>query len=918
MSVYMEKTTNKAILSAFYIRQTAMLNRRFAQAENDAIQRKLASFWNSIPEFDQGQSLSLLSILESNPQDPPSSASLKLQRLWLILNLIHGESQSLLSTPNVCRLMSEFAALAMRGALSQASQELTERFGTPLDQQQQPQDLIAMAMGKTGADELNVSSDLDIVFLHRSSTYPKGETSKGFDSTEVLEKIARRAVQILNDDSQEGFVFRMDVRLRPFGDDGPYICSLGMLEEYLVTQGREWERLAWMKAQPLASTQFGSDDQRAQDLKDLENILTPFVFRRYLDFQAIDALRDLHSKIRAEAGKKRIALSSFDVKLGRGGIREIEFISQLFQIIRGGKQPQLRSRSTVRALELLAIHDILPKDQVRQLIDAYWFWRSLEHFLQYRDDQQTHRLEEAHHADSAQWFELETIAFQKKYQQLSDDVAAIFDLMLGQQPTKFQDGSTSTNTHNLSPNLGGDLSPNLSPTFTLATVQFIDALRQSRRYRQAPISSQERIEELLQSTDIDLNREEPAKRFIGLIESLAGRPSYLTLLTRYPVVKQRVFTLLSKAYWASQYLQTHPIVLDELMGDGWLAPVEYNAWADQTRMLVATTDVERALDVLREAHHAQVFRLLAQDIEGFLSTEKLSDHLSLLADYAVQLTLELAWRQLQQSGSKRWLKADKPKFAVIAYGKLGGKELGYASDLDLVFIYSKEDDNENNAEETYAILAQRLSNYLSLRTAAGQLFEVDTRLRPNGASGLLAVSIESFEKYQLEKAWVWEHQALTRARFCCGDPELGKAFEAIRSRTLAQPRELNALSAEIAEMRQKMRDGHPNKTNLFDIKHDQGGMVDIEFFVQKLVLSYAHQYPDLSENKGNIALLLRAAEHGLIDKSMAEDCANAYRRYRQTQHAIRLNDSTDGHAACRTESSLFVHEIAAVNRLKLS
>jgi glutamate-ammonia-ligase adenylyltransferase len=376
---------------------------------------------------------------------------------------------------------------------------------------------------------------------------------------------------------------------------------------------------------------------------------------------------------------------------------------------------------------------------------------------------------------------------------------------------------------------------------------------------------------------------------IDLLETVAGRPAYLALLVQFPGAYRQLLDMLGKARWAAEYLTRHPVVLDELLDGQILEATDYNAWErDLRRTLTQATlsggepDVERQMDLLREAHHAQVFRLLTQDLAGTLTVEHLSDHLSELADRVLSITLDHAWQQV------RHRHCEVPRFAVIAYGKLGGKELGYASDLDLVFLY---EDDDPQAQPAYSQLAQRLSAWLSTRTAAGLLFEIDLRLRPNGNAGLLVSSLAAFEGYQRESAWVWEHQALTRARFAAGDVELGARFEQLRRDLLALPRETEALGAEVRAMRTKMMDGHPNRSERFDVKHDPGGMVDIEFLVQFLVLAHSHTHPELLDNKGNIALLDRAAQAGLIAPQSSIACAQAYRDYRGLQHLLRLNDA---------------------------
>jgi [glutamine synthetase] adenylyltransferase / [glutamine synthetase]-adenylyl-L-tyrosine phosphorylase len=830
-----------------------------------------------------------------------ASFRLRIHRKWLILGLFCSDVAGITDVAQVCAIMSGFAQWACQQAIDSVAPDICERFGVPIDEQGLPQDLYIVAMGKAGASELNVSSDLDIVFLHRSNPYPQGETSRGYSSSEVLEKIAKQVSQLLNETNEFGFVFRIDTRLRPFGESGPLICSLAMLENYLVTHGREWERLAWLKANCIAQTEFATPAQREEDLASLNKLLTPFIYRRYLDFQAIDALRDLHAKIRTQADTK-LRNNGYDVKLGRGGIREIEFIAQLFQVIRGGRESELQKTATVDTLKQLANKKILHASQVTLLTEAYWFWRRTEHMLQYREDQQTHLLEGSAHEHVAQMLGMGFSEFQENVKRFSTQVANIFDDVMG-------DRTQEKNT-NLPIPVANEL---LSDR--------IQALKQSRRYRQATASTAALIDELNDMVLQQASRTDALGelRLLALIESLIGRPGYLTLLLRFPEVRFRVVRLIGKAAWAFEYLNTHPIVLDELLSNEWLEAVNYQLWSAQLATKITSanlqSDAERKLDVLREAHHAQVFKLLAQDIEGLITTEKLSDHLSLLADKTVALTLDVAWQHIQASSSKRMLRRDKPAFAVIGYGKLGGKELGYASDLDLVYIFEKTDDEQDQAEETYAVLAQRLSGFLSMRTSAGQLFDVDTRLRPNGDSGLIAVSIEAFEKYQNSAAWTWEHQAISRARFIAGDDQLGAKFEAIRRKVLLVKPNAQMLKNDITQMRQKMLDGHPNKTDLFDIKHDRGAMVDIEFMVQYLILGHAFECEALLLNAGNIALLKIAAQAKLIPEYLANECADAYRVFRQRQHAIRLNDSTSGAAPCRVPVAEFTTERARVLEL---
>ena len=374
------------------------------------------------------------------------------------------------------------------------------------------------------------------------------------------------------------------------------------------------------------------------------------------------------------------------------------------------------------------------------------------------------------------------------------------------------------------------------------------------------------------------------ERLLDMLDAISRRGSYLALLQQYPQTLHKVAELVGASAWAAQFLNRHPILLDEALDPRMLEEeIDLNAFRTElaTQLDEIEPDMERQMDLMREQHHAQVFRLLTKDIAGKLTVERHADFLSALADIMVDLTVTMCWRKIKTRHR------DDPKFAVLAYGKLGGKELGYASDLDMVFVY---DDDAPESAEAYTRLGQRTNTWLSAQTPAGQLFETDLRLRPNGDSGLMVVSLESFRQYQLENAWVWEHQALTRARFCAGDKAIGAKFEAIRIEVLRQKRDLTKLREEVLAMRERMADGHPNKTNLFDLKHDKGGLVDVEFMVQYLVLGHAHEHPGLCGNLGNIALLHMAGELGLIPTEQASTVADTYREYRRLQHGLRLNN----------------------------
>ena len=809
-----------------------------------------------------------------------AASVLRRLRQWVMLILMERDISGHADLDEVCQAMTYLARRTTGCAMRVAGSELAQQFGAALDGEGRPQDLLAVAMGKGGADELNVSSDLDLVFVFRDEGQSAGGASgRVIASSEWMHRAARRTIELLSEITADGFVFRVDTRLRPNGDSGPLVASLSMLEQYFYSQGREWERFAWLKSNVIADTAQAGEQALRDDTHSLERIVTPFVFRRYLDYDAFASLRDLHRLIRSEVARRSARdLTARDVKLGRGGIREIEFTAQLFQIVRGGRDPGLRDRRTLATLATLARRSVLDGEECDTLARAYQLLRRTEHALQFREDEQTHRLSGSpdERAHIAAMLRMAPADFDQAITDATQAVANIFERLLAPDPddrTRASDESA------------GEAAPAADDP---DVVRRIGLLREGTRYAAARPDTRAAIERLLSEAISQRTGSAGMIRLVELLESVCRRPAYVALLARYPLVFRRVLRVLDWSKWPAEYLMRHPVVLDELLDGQLLESTNFSDWARQLRERVVaarigeTPDVELQMDLVREAHHAQVFRLMVQDLEGRHSTERISDFLSELADQVLGLVIDLVWSQLRQ----RY--CDPPRFAAIAYGRLGGKELGYASDLDLVFLYDNDDER---ATEAYSFLAQRLGGWLSTRTAAGLLFETDLRLRPNGQAGLLVSTVEAFERYQRESAWVWEHQALSRARFAAGDQALGERFEQVRRSVLSIARDPQTLAKEVIAMRRKMHDGHPNRSELFDLKHDRGGMVDIEFIVQYLVLAHARFHPQLLDNAGNIALLGRAAEAGLIDRTLAEEVANAYRRYRQLQHKLRLDDT---------------------------
>jgi len=799
---------------------------------------------------------------------------------------------------DVTLAMTELAEATLDLALAAAQAEQDIRFGAPLNEAGQRIDFWVVGMGKLGARELNVSSDIDLVYVYEEGGQTAGPQQ--VSAHEYFSLLARQLYVLIGEATEDGFVFRVDLALRPNGNSGPPVVSLAMLEEYLQVQGREWERFAWLKSRVVAPRESVRNGRALA----LRSMVAAFVYRRYLDYGVFEGLRQLHRKVRDEAQRRAAGRPerANDVKLSRGGIREIEFIVQLLLVVRGGQFPEIRTRSTLKALDKLAAGGLMKPQSAQRLAQAYTFLRRVEHRIQFLDDQQTHLLPTADgdlgwiarsmglscDADTCEL--LDCLCETREY------VANEFDLLLhdGQAPAPGTNGN------------GGCRSCGPAP-LPVDSEGFIERLPPPLAERVKHWCEQPKIQTLRDDSKMRLAKlivraaqavgdgrctMDAATRFIDWLEPLLRRESYLALLVERPEVQRRLLRLLGLARWPMRYLMRHPGVIDELADERLLhgrfdAPefiaeldARHKAWERSGQ-----ADEESLLDTLRRAHHAEVFRTLVRDVEGHITVEPVADDLSALADATLACALRWSWQHLKQRHR------DEPRLAVIAYGKLGGKELGYGSDLDVVFLY---DDDDERAPEVYGAFVRKLINWLTLRTAAGELFDIDTALRPNGNSGLLVTSLQSFERYQSGRgsntAWTWEHQAVTRARFCAGYAGLAPQFEGVRRAVLAAPRDAQALRAEVQAMREKVRAARPVKDDLFDVKHSPGGMMDVEFAVQYLVLAHSAAHPGLMDNVGNIALLQRAESCGLLSDGMGAAAADAYRELRRAQHRARLDE----------------------------
>ena len=842
----------------------------------------------SLDQLDFGQLLN-----EQRQKNVSLPAAMRRLRNLLVAAIVQRDISGKATLDEVLAAISGFAEFAIRSHLDDLYQQLCVKHGTPTGEESgQAQHMIVIGMGKLGGGELNVSSDIDLIFIYpeEGETVTTEAEQRSLSNHEFFIRLGKRLIADLAEVTEDGFSFRVDMALRPNGGSGPLAASLSMLEHYLMVQGREWERYAWVKARAVTG--------RSEDIAALDAIVRPFVYRRYLDFGSIDALRSMHAQIRADVIRQetRHPERTVNVKLGRGGIREIEFLVQVFQLIRGGRDPELRDRSTRKTLQTLSERKLLSPSTIEHLADDYAFLRNIEHRVQYLDDAQTHVLPASAEdqliiANMAGFTDVAAMVTELDHRRAR--VAAQFDIIFVEKnSTQSLDNTSDLTT------LSSDFETVDADTLSnyLAAIGFDESALSAKSLltswsstRIQSLSEQRRTQlHALMRASLPIIAEQSGShsntlyRLIDFFETIARRSAYLSLLTEYPHTLKRLIRMMAASEWAAKYLTRHPVLLDELLDDESLqAEPDWNEFASECRRQVVafSGDTERQMDVLREQHHAQLFRLLAKDIDGLLSIERLADYLSALADVLIEIVLETVWKSLPTQHRV------VPQFAVIAYGKLGGKELGYASDLDVIFLYA---DDDPEAPALYARLAQRFITWMTSHTSAGILFDVDIALRPDGASGLLVSSFTAFEKYQRESAWVWEHQALTRARFCAGDAAIGARFETLRAELLKMPRDKTELTHEVLTMRQRMHDAHPNQSDLFDLKHDSGGMIDIEFIVQYLILRYAARYPQLTADIGNIALLKLLGQLHLIDSSLAEIAASAYRDFRKLQHQLRL------------------------------
>ncbi|MBG0760283.1 bifunctional glutamine synthetase adenylyltransferase/deadenyltransferase [Vibrio cidicii] len=776
-----------------------------------------------------------------------------------------------------------------------------QEWGTPTNAAGEAQPMLIIGMGKLGGGELNFSSDIDLIF-----TYPEnGETQgarRSIANAQFFTRLGQRIIKALDQQTFDGFCYRVDMRLRPFGESGPLVMSFAALEDYYQEQGRDWERYAMIKARVMGREMY-------PEYQELRQMLRPFVFRRYIDFSAIQSLRRMKSMISSEVRRRGL---TNNIKLGAGGIREIEFIAQVFQLIRGGREPSLRKRGLLTTLEAIAQLQLLTQEEVSSLTVAYQFLRRLENLLQAMADKQTQTLPESELEQQALATAMGYADWQSLLLEVNQHMAAVhqvFETLIGDDeeevsPVAHHFSELWDMAHNpevIEQILQNDLSLADPSAVAQQVIQFKADLAKKTLGPRGRDVLNHLMPKVFSAAFAHPEAQFGLPRVFFLLHSIVTRTTYLELLDEHPAALTQLVRLCTASPMISQQLARYPILLDELIDPQQLYnPIPLESYRTELRDFLARIpeeDMEQQMEALRQFKQICILRIAAADIAGVLPVMKVSDHLTYLAEAIVEAVVHQAWQQVAEKyGEPTHLKEREGKgFAVVGYGKVGGWELGYNSDLDVVFLHDcptnvyTDGKKEIDGRQFYLRLAQRIIHIFSTRTASGILYEVDTRLRPSGASGLLVCPVDAFDEYQRQEAWTWEHQALVRARMIYGDDDLASEFARVRHEVLALPRDENQLKKEVAEMRVKMREHlGGKKADRFMLKQDQGGITDIEFLAQYLVLNFSASKPNMTRWCDNVRIFETSIAQGVMDESQALALTQAYTRMRDEIHKRNL------------------------------
>ena len=837
------------------------------------------------------------------PDDDELGRRLRRFRNLEMLRIVWAELiRSVELEPSMAAL-SGLAEACLRGALGVLHPAACRLWGTPTGAESgAPQELLVLAMGKLGGGELNLSSDIDLIFAYPEAgeTVPApGSAARALDNQEFFLRLARKLIRALDQPTADGFVFRIDMRLRPYGDSGPLVASFDALANYYQTQGRDWERYAMIKVRAVS----GAPAAAAR----LLDLLRAFTYRRYIDYSAIQALRDMKALINREVARRELA---DNIKLGAGGIREIEFIAQAFQLIRGGRDRRFQTQSLHAVLALIDAAGLLPDGAGARLWDAYVFLRHTEHALQAWRDQQTQALP-ASAADRECLAALmgypDWTAFAAALDGVRAQVRALFDALVAPADAASGDGARDLWLLAAGAATARDELAALGyGAGAERAAEVLHQLHQSRSVRIMAPDGRDRLDRLMPLLIAECGGDgaETLHRVSAVVEAVARRSVYLTLLSENPGARRQLVRLCAASPWIADELAQHPALLDELLDPATLyAPPDRAGIAhDLQRHLeqVPGDDLEALMEALRYFRRAHALRVAAAEITGALPLMKVSDQLTWLAEAILAAVVDFARAQLAaRHGHPVGTAGAEPGFLVVGYGKLGGLELAHGSDLDLVFLNDAEPTlatagaHPLTNEQFFARLGQRIIHILGTRTASGALYEVDMRLRPSGNSGLLVSSLAAFARYQAESAWVWEHQALVRARPVAGDAQLAERFAAVRHEVLCRVRDRADLAREVGAMREKMRahlgsGAMAQNEGLFDLKQDAGGIVDIEFMVQFAVLAESCRHPELTRWTDNIRILDDLAATGVLSSADADHLREAYKVYRAAAHRLQL------------------------------
>lgn len=797
--------------------------------------------------------------------------------------------------------LSELAEAIIIEAYQWLYQTACQEWGQPCDENGIAQPMLIIAMGKLGGKELNFSSDIDLIF-----SYPENGETQGarrpLSNAQFFTRLAQRLIKLLDHNTTEGFCYRVDMRLRPFGDSGPLVMSYAALEDYYQEQGRDWERYAMIKGRILGTEQQTYDQALAQ-------MLRPFVYRRYIDFSVVQSLRRMKSMIISEVRRQGLVNN---IKLGSGGIREIEFIAQTFQLIRGGREPSLRQHGLLTTLEAIAQLGLLSAQETEQLTAAYCFFRRLENYLQAQEDKQTQTLPDGELARLKLAVAMQYPDWSALYLALTEHqqrVHTIFKAKVGDDDEDSEDSGVETCYQELwdfstDPAMLTSVLTQCSASNVEAALNVLMDFKTNLTKSSIGPRGREVLNRLMPKVYQAIFTHPEAQfglpRVLALLNNIASRTTYLELLDEHPAALTQLVKLCTASPMISEQLTRHPILLDELIDPSRLynplSVAEYKTELVEFLARIPEDDMEQQMEAVRQFKQICMLKIAAADVTGALPVMKVSDHLTYLAEAIMEAVVHQAWRQTTAKyGQPRHLaERDDKGFGVIGYGKLGGWELGYQSDLDVVFVHDSPENSVTEGEKSidshqfYLRLALRIAHIFSARTASGVLYELDTRLRPDGESGLMASSFTAFEEYQRQKAWTWEHQALVRARLIYGSNAFASAFTHLRYQVLTASREAIQLQQEVLNMRQKMYPYFGHKAGRFKLKEDVGGITDIEFIAQYLVLRYSAQYPKLTLWSDNVRIFELLAQQGIMPYEQAEALTQAYISMRNQAHRRHL------------------------------